>query len=163
LPFECIEVFEQIKHFKVTEKKEYIFADEITVQISQDILNIALTFFHSVGEIIHFIDSDNTANNTNKNTKNLIILNPDWLSKQMAKLIQKGKRYSTQGWISASTCCGIWNIDKNIGDQLTEIMHRIKLVYFDKRKNEVLVNQLLPATNNQDFIGTFQIRYFSLN
>jgi hypothetical protein len=32
------------------------------------------------------------------------------------------------------------------------------LVYFDKRKNEVLVNQLLPATNTQDTIGTFQIR-----
>jgi GTPase SAR1 family protein len=152
LPSICVEVFEQIKHFKVTEKKEYIFADEITVQISQDILNIALAFFHSVGEMIHFIDSDNSANNTNKNTKNLIILNPDWLSKQMAKLIQKGKKYSTQGWISVSTCFGIWNIDKNIGEQLILIMHRIKLVYFDKRKNEVLVNQLLPATNNQDFI-----------
>jgi hypothetical protein len=111
-----------------------------------------LAFFHSVGEIIHFVDGDNTANNTNKNTKNLIILNPDWLSKQMAKLIQQGKRYSTQGWIKTSTCCGIWNIDKNIGEQLIEIMHRIKLVYFDKRKNEVLVNQLLPVTNNQDFI-----------
>jgi hypothetical protein len=110
-----VEVFEQIKHFKVTEKKEYIFVDEITVQTSQDILNIALAFFHSVGEIIHFVDGDNTANNTNKNTKNLIILNPDWLSKQMAKLIQQGKRYATQGWIKTSTCFGICNIDKNIG------------------------------------------------
>jgi hypothetical protein len=154
LPFACIDVFEQIKHFKENQKKEYIFADEITVQISQDILNIALTFFHSVGEIIHFVHGDNTANNTNKNTKNLIILNPDWLSKQMAKLIQKGKRYSTQGWISASTCRIIWNIDENIGEQLITVMHQVKLIYFDKLNNKVLVNQLLPATNNQDIIGT---------
>jgi GTPase SAR1 family protein len=74
LPLECIEVFEQIKQFKEEQKKEYIFANEIIVTKSNT-LNIALTFFHSVGEIIHFI---------NNNTKEIIILNPDWLSKQIA-------------------------------------------------------------------------------
>jgi hypothetical protein len=124
-------------------------------QISQDILNIALTFFHSVGEMIHFIDSDNSANNTNKNAKDLIILNPDWLSKQMAKLIQQGSRYSTQGWISIAACCIILEMDENIAKQLITVMHQVKLIYFDKLNNKVLVNQHLPLDYDlNDVIGT---------
>jgi hypothetical protein len=66
-------------------------------------------------------------------------------------VIQKGRRYSKQGWIESSTCCILWKMDENVGKQLIEIMHQIKLIYFNKLNNKVLVNQLLDEKH--DHIG----------